>query len=42
MAHYVQGFTRFYAACRPEWVEVEDPVLLQRLAAYQQALSKEV
>lgn len=34
----VAQFTRFYAACSPEWLEIEDPELMRRLAEFQGAL----
>jgi hypothetical protein len=35
----VGRFTDFYAACPQEWLDIEDPALLGRLAALRQALS---
>ena len=37
-ARCVQRFDAFYATCPPEWVEDEDPTLLERLAAFRQVL----
>jgi hypothetical protein len=37
-ARCVERFTAFYEACPPEWVSVEDPVLLQRLEEFQRAV----
>jgi hypothetical protein len=39
-ARCVQEFTAFYAACPPAWIACEDPVLLQRLAEFQQATAR--
>jgi len=36
----VERFTAFYAACPPALVSVEDPVLMQRLEEFRQAVSK--
>jgi len=38
-ARCVERFTAFYAACPPAWVGVEDPVLMQRLEEFRQAIS---
>ena len=38
-ARCVQRFTAFYHASPPAWVEAEDPVLLERLAEFRQAVS---
>jgi len=40
IAHCVHEFTAFYAACPPEWLDVEDPVLMERLQEFQQAIAK--
>ena len=37
LARCVAEFSAFYRACRPEWVAVEDPVLLERLEEFRQA-----
>jgi hypothetical protein len=34
----VERFTAFYDVCPPEWVSVEDPVLLQRLEEFRRAV----
>lgn len=39
VARCVKRFTAFYEACPQEWVEVEDPVLLERLKEFQRTLS---
>jgi len=39
MTQCVDRFTAFYAACPPEWLAVEDPVLLDRLAEFEEAVS---
>jgi len=39
VARCVERFTAFYEACPQEWVEVEDPVLLERLKEFQRTLS---
>ena len=36
MQQTVEGFSRYYAACPPAWLAVEDPILLQRLEEYQE------
>jgi hypothetical protein len=38
-ARCVEQFSAFYASCTPEWVEIEDPVLLRRLDEFRQALA---
>jgi hypothetical protein len=40
MTRCVEQFTAFYAACPSEWLASEDPVLLQRLAEFQRAVSE--
>ena len=39
VARCVGRFTAFYAACPPAWVSVEDPVLMERLEEFRQAVS---
>lgn len=39
MAECVARFSAFFAACPPDWLDAEDPVLLDRLAEFQEALS---
>jgi hypothetical protein len=39
VARCVGRFTAFYAACPRDWVGVEDPVLMQRLEEFRQAVS---
>jgi hypothetical protein len=38
LARCIEQFTRFYAACPPAWVSIEDPVLMQRLEQFRQAI----
>lgn len=38
-ARCVEDFTGFYAACPPEWIAIEDPVLLQRIEEFRRAAS---
>lgn len=33
----IRGLVQFYANCPPEWLAIEDPVLLQRLAEFREA-----
>jgi hypothetical protein len=40
VARCVERFTAFYAACPPALVSIEDPVLMQRLEEFRQAVSK--
>ena len=40
VARCVGQFAAFYAACPSEWVEIEDPVLLQRIEEFRQAVSR--
>jgi len=40
VARCVEQFTAFYAGCPPEWVAVEDPVLLARLEEFSKALAQ--
>jgi len=40
MAQTVARFTAFYAACHPALVAIEDPVLMQRLQEFRQAVAK--
>ena len=40
VARCVERFTAFYAACPRQWVADEDPVLLERLEAFQRAILK--
>jgi hypothetical protein len=37
-ARCVGQFTRFYAACPPAWVDIEDPVLTARLEQFRRAI----
>jgi hypothetical protein len=39
IAHCVERFIAFYEAGPPEWASVEDPVLMQRLEEFRQAVS---
>jgi hypothetical protein len=39
MEDCVERFTAFYTACPPAWVSIEDPVLMQRLEEFRQAVS---
>lgn len=39
LARCVAEFNAFYQACRPEWVAVEDPGLLERLEEYRKAVA---
>lgn len=41
-ARCVEEFTAFYAACPPAWIADEDPVLMERLAEFQQAVRPHV
>jgi len=38
-ARCVNQFTAFYEACPTEWIDAEDPVLLERLAEFREAVS---
>lgn len=38
MVRCVERFSAFYAACPPAWIRDEDPVLLQRIEEFRQAL----
>jgi hypothetical protein len=38
----VNSFTAFYAACPPEWLSAEDPVLIQRLAKFRRDIAKDI
>jgi hypothetical protein len=40
MARCVERFTAFYKGCPPEWVSVEDPILVQRLVEFRQTVSR--
>jgi hypothetical protein len=42
MAHCVVRFTAFYAVCPRAWVDIEDPVLMQRLEEFRQAVWRTV
>jgi hypothetical protein len=39
-ARCVERFTAFYEACSQKWVSVEDPVLMQQLEEFRQAVSR--
>lgn len=39
LARCVEQFTAFYAACPPEWVGIEDPVLMERLEEFRRAVT---
>jgi hypothetical protein len=39
VAHCVDRFTAFYESCPQEWLEAEDPVLLERLSEFRAALT---
>jgi hypothetical protein len=34
----VQRFTEFYATCPADWLAIEDPLLLERLHEFQEAV----
>jgi hypothetical protein len=36
----VEQFTAFFAICPPEWIRIEDTVLLERLGEFRRALSE--
>jgi hypothetical protein len=38
LARCVEHFTEFYTACPPEWVGIEDPVLMERLEEFRRAV----
>jgi hypothetical protein len=39
VARCVGQFAAFYAACPPEWVAIEDPVLMRRIEEFREAVS---
>ena len=40
VARCVARFTAFYQKCPPEWVAIEEPMLLRRLEEFQEAISR--
>jgi hypothetical protein len=42
VARCVERFTRFYAACPSAWVGIEDPVLMERLDQFRQAIGHHI
>ena len=40
LARCVERFTEFYAASPPEWVAIEDPVLMKRLEEFRRAVAQ--